>query len=221
MRSLRAAISRVHYPIHSLGPGSRLGIWFQGCSIRCKGCISTDTWDEAVADIEIKDLIDRIRPWLIACEGITISGGEPFNQPEGLIGLVKAIKKIRNIDILVYSGHPFERIASVLEDMEGLVDVVISDPFLVSEKQTLALRGSDNQRMTLLTPLGQERFGGTDRLRNTEDDRLDLMMDENGSAWMAGIPKRGDLTRLKDLLNAEGHTCHTTEAPAHATEHST
>ena len=221
MSSSRAAISRVHYPIHSLGPGSRLGIWFQGCSIRCEGCISTDTWAEVDADIEIKDLIDRIRPWLIACEGVTVSGGEPFDQPEGLIGLVRAIKKIRSIDILIYSGHPLERIASVLEDMEGLVDVVISDPFLVSKKQTLALRGSDNQRMTLLTPLGQARFGCADRVRNTEDDHLDLMMDDNGSAWMAGIPKRGDLVRLKDLLNAEGHTCSTTEAPAPATEHST
>ncbi len=135
--------------------------------------------------------------------------------------MLSAIKKIRNIDILVYSGHPLERIVSVLKDMEGLVDVVISDPFLVSKKQTLALRGSDNQRMTLLTPLGQARFGHADRVRNTDDNRLDLMMDDNGSAWMAGIPNRGDLARLKDLLNSEGHTCRTTEALASATEHST
>ncbi|MCT5046402.1 radical SAM protein, partial [Pseudomonas aeruginosa] len=27
-----------------MGTGRRLGIWFQGCSIRCPGCISADTW---------------------------------------------------------------------------------------------------------------------------------------------------------------------------------
>ncbi len=177
-----------------------------------------DTWAEADAEIEIKELIYRIRPWLKACEGITISGGEPFDQPAGLIGLVKAIRNIRNINVLVYSGHPLERIANVLDGMQGLVDVVISDPFLLSEKQTLAMRGSDNQRMTVLTPLGHEIFGGADVERNVQDDHLDLMMDDNGSAWIAGIPRRGDLTRLKDLLNAEGHTCSTTEAPARARE---
>jgi len=32
------AISRAHFPISTLGPGLRLGVWMQGCSIRCKGC---------------------------------------------------------------------------------------------------------------------------------------------------------------------------------------
>ncbi|HAU1321526.1 TPA: radical SAM protein, partial [Legionella pneumophila] len=47
-------ISRVHFPVTTLGPGHRIGIWFQGCSIRCPGCISTDTWNINKGEIEIK-----------------------------------------------------------------------------------------------------------------------------------------------------------------------
>ncbi|WP_461325238.1 4Fe-4S cluster-binding domain-containing protein [Bradyrhizobium diazoefficiens] len=44
--TIRISVSRIHFPVTTLGPGRRLGIWFQGCSIRCPGCISMDTWME-------------------------------------------------------------------------------------------------------------------------------------------------------------------------------
>lgn len=69
----------------------------------------------------------------------------------------------------------------------------------------MALRGSDNQRLNLLTPLGRTRLGDYERLLITTDKALDLMFDETGSVWMAGIPRRGDLLRLRDLLQDQGH----------------
>lgn len=38
-------INNAHFPVTVLGPGA-LGIWTQGCSIGCKGCVSRDTWPE-------------------------------------------------------------------------------------------------------------------------------------------------------------------------------
>ena len=38
------AINKAHYPVTVLGPGQRIGIWFQGCRIHCPGCVSQDTW---------------------------------------------------------------------------------------------------------------------------------------------------------------------------------
>ena len=38
-------VNRVHYPVTTLGPGLQAGIWTRGCSLRCPGCISPDTWE--------------------------------------------------------------------------------------------------------------------------------------------------------------------------------
>ena len=38
-------LNRAHYPVTTLGPGVRAGIWTQGCTIGCRGCASRDTWE--------------------------------------------------------------------------------------------------------------------------------------------------------------------------------
>jgi anaerobic ribonucleoside-triphosphate reductase activating protein len=198
-------LSRVHFPVTTLGPGRRLGIWFQGCSIQCPGCISADTWATNRGHTTLEDLLDQIAPLLPNAEGITISGGEPFDQPDALIGLLSALRKRTGVNILVYSGHPVEALGPVLRRAEGLIDALITDPFELHSPHSHPLRGSDNQRMHLLTAVGHERFSQYERLLTEQDKSLDVMFDEDGSVWFAGIPSRGDFQRLRDLLNDEGH----------------
>ncbi|SOZ19205.1 4Fe-4S single cluster domain-containing protein [Cupriavidus taiwanensis] len=198
-------LSRVHFPITSLGPGRRLGIWFQGCGIRCPGCISADTWAGNRGKTTLERLLAHIAAWLPEAEGITISGGEPFEQPDALIALLRALRQQTSVDILVYSGHPIEALTPTLAKASGLIDVLISDPFDLDAPHTRPLRGSDNQRMHLLTALGGERFTQYERLLTESDKSLDVMFDDAGSVWLAGIPGRGDFQRLKGLLNEKGH----------------
>jgi anaerobic ribonucleoside-triphosphate reductase activating protein len=106
---------------------------------------------------------------------------------------------------LVYSGYPLEKLDEKLRKANGLIDALISDPYDETLSQTMALRGSDNQRVSLLTPIGRTRLGDYDRPLEPADKALDLMFDETGSVWMAGIPQRGDLLRLRDLLEDQGH----------------
>lgn len=209
---MKLALSRVHFPVTTLGPGRRLGIWVQGCSIRCPGCISSDTWAKRAPDVEVAELLERVRPWLHECDGITISGGEPFEQPEALEQLLHAIRQLSGVSVLVYSGLPFEALASCEVVKQGLVDCLISDPFDVRMGQTKYLRGSDNQRMTCLTALGHEVFGSLDRDGTDADRRLDVMFDEDGEVWLAGIPGRGDMARLQLILQNQGTYLRTTEA---------
>ena len=208
---MKVALSRIHYPVTTLGPGRRIGIWFQGCSVRCPGCISLDTWDRKPADTEVVDVLESLGKWLAECDGITISGGEPFDQSEALFALLSALRVDSRVSILVYSGHPYERILSSAAVQGGLIDALISEPFLKDTPQTLALRGSDNQRLHLLTELGNQSFAEYDREATSGEKRLDVMFDAGGAVWFAGIPARGDMKKFQSILLAQGHTAITTE----------
>ena len=202
-------LSRVHFPVTTLGPGQRLGIWFQGCSIRCSGCISADTWGPGRTVVDVTTLLEQVAPWLDQADGITISGGEPFDQFDALLQMLVGLRQRTAADILVYSGHPLETLQPMLDQARDLIDALISDPYLEQADQSLALRGSDNQRLTLLTALGRSRLASLERARTPADKALDLMFDATGTVWMAGIPRRGDLLRLRELLRAQGHQVQT------------
>lgn len=208
---MKVALSRIHYPVTTLGPGRRIGIWFQGCSIRCPGCISLDTWDRKPADAEVTDVLGALNQWLAECDGITVSGGEPFDQPDALVELLHGIRSLSQVSILVYSGHPYERLLPNAAVQGGLIDALMSEPFSKEIPQTLALRGSDNQRLHLLTELGAETFSGYEREVTTDDKRLDVMFGADGAVWLAGIPGRGDMKKLQSILLAQGHSAITTE----------
>lgn len=202
---MQLGLSRVHFPITSLGPGQRLGIWFQGCSLRCQGCIAVDTWAPSKQKVSIKHLLQRIAPWLAQAQGISISGGEPFEQFDALKHLLQQLKQqAPALDILLFSGWRSAQLEPLLPELAGLVDALISEPFEQQQKQTLALRGSDNQQLHLLTELGTTRFASYQRLRTAQDKKLDVMMDENGQMWLAGIPERDDLLRLQQQLAQRG-----------------
>lgn len=210
---MKLSLSRIHFPVTTLGPGRRLGIWFQGCSIRCPGCISADTWTKKEPSVEIVDFIEQIQPWLNECDGFTISGGEPFEQEEALNELLLAIRSRSAKSILVYSGQALEQLLERRSVKEGLIDCLVSDPFQIDSLQTLPMRGSDNQRMSFLTSLGKKIFGSTFDLSTTQK-RLDVMFDDDGVVWLAGIPMRGDMQNLEKLLASRGHTMKTTESKA-------
>lgn len=210
---MKISLSRVHYPVTTLGPGRRLGLWLQGCSIRCSGCISSDTWAARAPDLEVTELLECVQPWLLECDGVTVSGGEPFEQPEALGELLRALRQSKDTNILVYSGRPLEEIRTLSLIQEGLIDCLISEPFDARAPQTKYLRGSDNQRMTLLTPRGQDVFGCLDRETTAADRRLDVMFDAGGAVWLAGIPLRGDMAKLRLILEGQGTYLRTSEAP--------
>lgn len=199
------ALSRLHYPVTTLGPGRRIGVWLQGCSIRCPGCISADTWPAEQGLTTTEAVVEALLPWLPDAEGITVSGGEPFDQPEALNVLLRELRRLTPVDILVYSGHPFEALSGWLRENPGLIDVLISEPYDEQAAQTLALRGSDNQRVHLLTELGSARFASFDRPALPDDRRFDVMFDADGVVWLAGIPARDDIRRLREAMRALGH----------------
>lgn len=209
---MHMTLSRVHFPVTTLGPGRRIGIWFQGCSIRCPGCVSADTWGFGRGATTVEDVIELAASWLPWADGVTISGGEPFDQPQALAELLRLLPLRAAQDVLVFSGYPLEAIAASPALATGRIDALMSEPFEANAPQTLRLRGSDNQRLHRLTALGRERFAHFDHAGADDERALDVMFDANGMAWLAGIPRQGDMVRLRRLLELQGHAITTTDS---------
>lgn len=183
------SLSRVHFPVTTLGPGHRVGIWFQGCSIHCPGCVSMDTWFFCSPDETVEGLFGRLEPVARIADGLTVTGGEPFDQETALLALLQAWRSNGSGDVLVFSGHPYEELAPRLAAFAGLIDCLITDPFVAAAGQTSALRGSDNQRLHCLSEVGLERFSRYERSLKDDDRALDILFDNvTGEVFMAEIP---------------------------------
>lgn len=198
----RLGLSRLHYPVTTLGPGRRAGIWLQGCSIRCPGCVSRDTWEPAAAltpAAEIADWVEDQAP--DGLTGITVSGGEPLDQAGPLRELLTDLREracLADADILLYTGYARAVAARRHAGVLALVDAVISEPYVESRPSDHPWTGSGNQVLTLLTDRARERFtepAGTRQLQVSAD---------GGRIWMTGVPGRGDMERLTALLHERG-----------------
>jgi anaerobic ribonucleoside-triphosphate reductase activating protein len=134
------------------GPGLRAVVWFQGCMLGCPGCFNPATHDvQGGYETRVESLAQQI---LAASniEGISISGGEPFQQPEALVGLVTLLRQTP-LSILVFSGYALAAIRNLPGGPEilGRIDVLVAGPYAQSSHFGAGLLGSSNQRLHLLT----------------------------------------------------------------------
>ena len=196
-------INRVHFPVTALGPGRRVGIWMQGCSIHCTGCMSLDTWAPARATKPIGEVLARLSPWLEEADGVTISGGEPFDQPQALPALLSGLRSAQRGSILVYSGYPLNTLMDRHPATLALIDVLISEPFEEACLEPALLRGSSNQRVTCLSERGAEMWQAAVSASGNPP-AIDIIVGEDGELWLAGIPRPGDLARLSSALARNG-----------------
>lgn len=161
------SIGRVLYPITSLGPGRRIVIWTQGCNKKCPKCSSPEyqTWDNE-RELAPESFI-AILSYICGktdIDGITISGGDPFEQNiEDLLTLIEGLRAIKD-DILVYTGYTWEELKGMLspEEMEVvkknvsvLIDGRYRDDLNVSD---CPLRGSTNQRIHFFDESKREKY---------------------------------------------------------------
>ena len=198
-------LSRMHFPVTTLGPGKRIGVWFQGCSLQCPGCISVDTWKRGKGRIALNEIYTQIDSWASKANGITISGGEPFEQFEALKLILGYIKRnYSNLSVLVYSGFSFESLREKLGELEGLIDALISEPFQQSNPSSHPWMGSANQKLHLLSPCAEQEFSGVQTVIKQPANKVDAMFKED-QLWMSGILKQGGLEKLAEHLEKQGH----------------
>ena len=171
-----------------------------------------DTWAEGIGKTETNNLLDRLASHAAAADGLTVSGGEPFDQPEALAVILQGWRSLSDRSVLVFTGRELREVEPWLSENPDLVDAIVTGPFRSDLPQTLALRGSDNQELHALSPMGTDLLA-YERERGDLDRRLDVMFDVDGTAWFAGIPERGDLARLRRAMSARGHRVETSAMP--------
>ncbi|WP_246239015.1 4Fe-4S single cluster domain-containing protein [Acrocarpospora corrugata] len=189
----------------TLGPGVRAGVWVQGCTIACPGCAATDTWSsEPGAEVRVETVLGWLASLDGPVDGVTISGGEPFQQPDAvgeLIAGIRAWAGERPVDVLAYSGYTLSRLRArpALSALVDACDAVVTGPYARNRPDGGWLRGSDNQVLTVITPLGRDRYGGDP----PDGPRLQMGV-EGERVYLIGVPRRDDLDRTAEALRRAG-----------------
>lgn len=133
------------------GPGRRSVIQTAGCSIRCRNCFVPETHERNNGKlVSVSSIVDEIVSHRAGHDGVTILGGEPFDQPESVAEIVSRLKH-QGIHITVYSGftieHLIERRVPSIDYILTHIDLLIDGPFIAGMGENAGeYRGSRNQR---------------------------------------------------------------------------
>ena len=87
-------------------------------------------------------------------EGFTITGGDPFEQPDSLNILLDEIRKI-NDDIIVYTGYNREEIKP--DDLKN-ISVLIDGEYIEELNDNSLLKGSSNQKVYILDGKKSDKY---------------------------------------------------------------
>ncbi|MBL9015242.1 MAG: radical SAM protein, partial [Myxococcales bacterium] len=119
MNTITARVHGVEPRSRANGPGARFVVWFQGCTLACPGCFNPTTHPtEGGRVVPISELAAQLaaQPDI---EGLSLSGGEPLQQPEAAAALLDAARAL-GLSTLAFSGYTLEEI----RDLPGGPDVL-------------------------------------------------------------------------------------------------
>lgn len=87
-------------------------------------------------------------------EGITLTGGEPFDQIDGCSALLKAAQQM-GLSTVVYTGYSLEYLKKsqnpLFKQALEYIDILIDGPYKKEMSGRYLWRGSSNQRIILLS----------------------------------------------------------------------
>lgn len=134
------------------GPGIRIAVFVQGCSRKCEGCHNPATWDYTGGEYRKPAEMIKLMTANPLVDGLTLTGGEPFDQPVECLELAEAAFDA-GLSIWIYTGHKFEELfvpdsMSPRWELLSMADVLVDGPF-AQEKRTFDMKwcGSSNQRV--------------------------------------------------------------------------
>lgn len=173
----------------ALGPGLRFALWVQGCPFSCPGCVAPEFLGVSAGEvIPVEDLVVRITA-SDACDGLTVSGGEPLAQAEALADLLEGVRAVRDLSVVLYSGYYLAEILRMtarrpaLHRVLATADVLIDGRYEHALNDSRGLRGSTNQTVHFLT-----RRHRTHRAQFERASRRQEVQPAAGGELMVGLP---------------------------------
>lgn len=135
------------------GPGIRLVVFTQGCRHHCTGCHNPETHSfDSGTFMETDEIVQMVlkNPLL---DGITLSGGDPFEQAEACAELAIKVRKL-DLNVITYTGYTFEDLVKGFSKKKGwkelihVTDILVDGRFELERRNLLLkFRGSENQRI--------------------------------------------------------------------------
>lgn len=191
-------VARIWHRTTAEGPGLRTAIWVQGCSVQCPGCINQHLWTKRGGNlIETEALADEVAE--AGVEGVTLLGGEPFDQADACASLAERLHS-REIGVIVFTGFTYETLAKGSEPgwirLLEATDLLVDGPFDRANPETnRAWVGSSNQRFIHLSDRYQALQPEAHR------NRLELRITPSGEVDVCGFVTTKDLARLRSELD--------------------
>ncbi|MFI5584259.1 4Fe-4S single cluster domain-containing protein [Amycolatopsis sp. NPDC051758] len=160
------------------GPGLRCAVWTQGCSVRCPGCFNPQTWTTRGGTLlPWPELVSRVLA-IDGIEGVTLLGGEPFDQP-GPLGLFAEAVRAEGLSVMTFTGHVLEELPP--SKLLDATDLLVDGPFLADRPEpSRPWVGSVNQRFHFLTDRYDESIFRT-------PNRLELTIAPDGAIELNGF----------------------------------
>jgi anaerobic ribonucleoside-triphosphate reductase activating protein len=197
------------------GPGRRAALWVQGCSIRCPGCFNPHSWaadgGEPVGWAELAETV-RAAAADHDIEGLTLLGGEPFDQAGPLAALAEAVRA-DGLSVMTFTGYVLEDLqAAGREDWDRLLaatDLLVDGPYLAQRPERhRPWVGSDNQRFWFLTG----RYAHLAGQLETVPNRLEIRISRSSEVAINGF---ASVAALEELLANDLKAAHATPVRRH------
>ncbi len=149
---LKININQIYHDSIVDGPGLRTVIFTQGCEHKCPGCHNSATWSSREKQMmSIDEIVAEVKEYNISNK-VTLSGGDPLMQYDGMLSLATKLKEL-GFNIWLYTGYTLEQVkARGNEEILNVIDVLVDGRYEQELHQyEESFIGSSNQKVHYLT----------------------------------------------------------------------
>src|SRR5712692_10746601 len=184
------------------GPGLRAVIYFQGCSLQCAGCWNTGTHKFRGIERTVTEVAQRFEEAsrLERLQGATFSGGEPMQQAQALLELMREIRQAAPaVSFGMFTGYTENELAAgryvtrlratveqkreLWRTVRELLDFAVMGRYDQTQPAMEPLRTSQDQRLVLFSSRYQEGDFGP--------QLVEVSIEESGRSVLTGFPVLG------------------------------